>query len=150
MTATARVDNGVITASIDIAVPPDVVFRAISSPEITQWWGSDEMYRVVKWTGDVRPGGTWQADTKAAGDGPEMIVRGKFLVVDPPRVLEHTWEPSWENFLSTTVRYTLTPTPSGTRVEVRHSGFAEAAAAGQDHAEGWMRVLNWLEEHFGK
>jgi uncharacterized protein YndB with AHSA1/START domain len=148
MTATAAIDNGVITASIEIAAPPEAVFRAISSPEITQWWGADDMYRVVKWVGDVRPGGTWQADTAAAGGGPEMIVRGKFLVVDPPRVLEHTWEPSWEDFLSTTVRYTLTPTPTGTRVDVRHSGFAAAAAAGQDHAEGWMRVLNWLEAHF--
>lgn len=148
MTAVATVDNGIVTASIEIAAPPEAVFRAISSPEITKWWGSDDLYRVVEWTGDVRPGGAWQADTRAAGGGPPMFVRGKFLVVEPPRVLEHTWEPSWENNLSTTVRYTLRPTQSGTLVEVRHSGFAEAAAAGRDHAEGWKRVLGWLAMHF--
>ncbi len=148
MSVVATVQNGIIAASIEIAAPPDAVFRAISSPEITKWWGADDMYRVTEWKGDVRPGGAWQADTRAAGGGPEMIVRGKFLVVEPPRVLEHTWEPSWENYMSTTVRYTLTPTKTGTLVEVRHSGFAEAATAGRDHAEGWKRVLGWLAEHF--
>lgn len=148
MTAVAAVNNGVITASIEIAAPPEAVFRAISSPEITKWWGSDDMYRVMRWTGDVRPGGAWQADTRSAGGEREAIVRGTFLVVDPPRVLEHTWEPSWEGYMSTTVRYTLTPTATGTLVEVRHSGFLEAAAAGRDHAEGWKRVLGWLSEHF--
>src|SRR5690349_8624549 len=94
--AAAEVRDGVVHAHVEVAATPDRVFRAISSAEIAQWWGSPDLYRVEKWTGDVRPGGKWQADTRAAEGGPEMIVRGEFTVVDPPRVLEHTWEPSWE------------------------------------------------------
>lgn len=148
MTATATVTDGVIHASIDVAAAPADVFRAIASPEVAEWWGSDDTYRVEKWTGDVRVGGAWQADTRSATGGPVMIVRGTFVVVDPPRVLEHTWEPSWEKGLITTVRYELTPTPSGTRVDVIHSGFGEALEAARSHGEGWKRVLGWLAMHF--
>ena len=153
MTATANdafaeVQNGIVNASIEVAAPPDRVFRAISSPEVAEWWGSSDLYRVEKWVGDLRVGGKWQADTRAAEGGPEMIVRGEFTVVDPPRVLEHTWEPSWEGFIKTLVRYELTPTAKGTLVTVVHSGFAQAAEAGRDHADGWKRVLGWLSIHF--
>jgi len=97
--AVAQITNGIVNVSIEVAAPPERVFRAISSPEVAEWWGSPDLYRVEKWTGDVRPGGKWQADTRAAEGGPEMIVRGEFTVVDPPRVLEHTWEPSWDGFV---------------------------------------------------
>lgn len=149
MTATATVTNDVINATIEIAATPDRVFRAISSPEVAEWWGSPDLYRVEKWVGDVRVGGTWQADTVSAQGGPAMIVRGTFLVVDPPRVLEHTWEPSWDNWAKTTVRYELSPTATGTLVRVRHSGFTEAESA-KNHGNGWIRVLEWLDAHFKK
>lgn len=147
MSAVATVKDGVVHASVEVAAKPDAVFRAISSPEVAEWWGSPELYRVEKWTGDLRPGGKWQADTRAAGGGPEMIVRGEFIMIDPPRVLEHTWEPSWDNWAKTVVRYELTPTKTGTLVNVTHSGFVEAASA-KDHGDGWIRVLGWLAAHF--
>jgi uncharacterized protein YndB with AHSA1/START domain len=147
MSVFANVVEGKIVASVEVEASPEAVFRAISSDEICQWWGSDDSYRVVNWVGDVRPGGKWQADTRSADGSREMIVRGEFLTVDPPRVLIHTWLPSWDGSVETTVRYELTPTANGTRVDVTHSGFIEAAAQ-RDHAEGWKRVLGWLREHF--
>ena len=147
MGAKATVTDGVIEAPIEIAASPERVFRALSTPEVAEWWGAPELYHVDKWTGDLRVGGTWQADTVSAQGGPPMIVRGTYRVVDPPRVLEHTWEPSWDHWARTIVRYELTPTPAGTLVRVRHSGFAEAATT-KDHAEGWLRVLGWLATHF--
>jgi uncharacterized protein YndB with AHSA1/START domain len=147
MSVAAAIVDGTIRASVEIEAAPDVVFRAISSSEICAWWGSDDMYRVTNWVGDVRPGGAWTCDAKSAHDGHTSVVRGKFITVDPPRVLVHTWCPSWENFAETTVRYELVPTECGTRVEVTHTGFADAAA-GQGHTDGWTRVLGWLAEHF--
>lgn len=148
MTATASVVDGVIHARIEIAVAPEKVFRAISSPEVAEWWGSPDQYRVERWVGDVRPGGRWQAYTRAGHGGREATVAGEFTIVDPPRILEHTWEPSWEPGMRTLVRYELMPTETGTLVTVVHSGFNEAAAAARDHAEGWKRVLGWLSLHF--
>jgi len=39
--AVADVDEGLILATVTIAVPPDRVFRAITSDEVVKWWGSD-------------------------------------------------------------------------------------------------------------
>ncbi len=147
MSVVANVVEGTIVASVEIVASPDDVFRALSTDEICQWWGSDDTYRVVKWVGDVRTGGKWQADTRSNRGGPDMVVKGEYLTVDPPRLLVHTWCPSWEQYATTTIRYELTPTVTGTRVDVTHSGFTDAAGQ-RDHAEGWKRVLTWLGEHF--
>ena len=147
MSVVSNVVDGTIVASVEIDATPDAVFRAISSPEICQWWGSDDMYRVTSWVGDLRPGGAWSCEATAAGRADVSVVRGEFIAIDPPRLLVHTWCPSWESFASTTVRYDLVPTERGTRVTVTHTGFAEAAAS-SDHAQGWTRVLAWLADHF--
>jgi hypothetical protein len=52
--AVADVTQGMLLATVDIAVAPERVFRAITSEELTHWWGSDELYRTTKWTGDLR------------------------------------------------------------------------------------------------
>jgi uncharacterized protein YndB with AHSA1/START domain len=147
MTVVSSVVDGTIVASVEVDAPPDAVFRAISSPEICEWWGSDDLYRVTNWVGDVRPGGAWQCEAKRTNGDDVSIVRGEFITVDPPRVLVHTWCPSWENFASTTVRYDVVPTSRGSRVNVTHTGFTEAAAS-RGHADGWTRVLGWLREYF--
>lgn len=58
-----------------------------------------------------------------------------------------TWKPSWDTSGPTTVSYRLETIASGTRVTVRHTGFANPLTCG-DHAEGWERVFAWLESHF--
>jgi len=147
MTVVSNVVDGTIVASVEVDAPPDEVFRAISSPEICEWWGSDDHYRVTNWVGDVRPGGAWTCEAKNANGTDVSVVRGEFITVDPPHLLVHTWCPSWENFAATTVRYDIVPTTRGSRVNVTHTGFTEAAAS-SGHANGWVRVLGWLREHF--
>lgn len=152
MTAVVDLASGTITASIEVAATPDAVFRALTtSEEMCSWWGSDDTYHIVNWKGDVRPGGAWSCEAHSAATvagRDAATVRGEFITVDPPRVLEHTWCPSWENFFSTTVRYTLEPIPSGTRVSVLHTGFVGREASARGHAEGWNRVLGWLAKRF--
>ena len=148
--AVADVTQGVIHAVIDIAAPPERVFAALTSPEqLASWWGSADTYRTHDWQLDVRPGGAWSCFATNVTGGPATRVEGVYTVVDPPRVLEHTWKPAWEQGHETVVRYELEPISTGTRVKVVHRGFGDRVDACRGHADGWNRVLGWLRGHFG-
>ena len=140
--AVADLSAGTILASVEIAAPPERVFRAISSEEIADWWGSPETYRVTRWTGDVRVGGRWRSEGVSA-NGQQFAVGGEILEVDPPRRFAHTWRYEHKPGDVTTVRYHIEPIPGGTRLTVRHDGFTDRNDC-DGHARGWERVLTWL------
>ncbi len=143
--AVADLAEGTILATVDIAAPPERVFRAITSKEVVEWWGEEGMYRTSEWTGDVRKGGRWRASGVGA-DGKAFAVEGEYLEVDPPRVVTHTWRPDWAPGPTTTVTYRLDPIDGGTRVTLRHTGF-ESREMCTSHSQGWPRVLGWLSAH---
>lgn len=145
--AVADVSRGLILASVDIAAPVERVFRAITSDEITKWWGSPGQYRVTEYTADVRPGGKWRSSGVGA-DGHTFSVEGEFREIDPPRLVVHTWVAPWDGDNETVVTYRLEPIEGGTRVTVRHEGFSGRAESCRGHGEGWERVLGWLGTHF--
>ena len=157
--ATAQItpDNDAVTVEIFVAAPPARVFEAITDPKQTsQWWGQKGMYRVTESQADVRPGGVWS--TSGVGDdGTKYTVQGRYLEVDPPRLLVHTWNPSYQSLPETVVRWELEAQPlhglqargpqrvgTGTLVRIRHSGFAGNVEAVKSHGEGWKRVLTWM------
>lgn len=141
--ALADTAAGSIHATVEIAVGPERVFRALASEEITQWWGSDDLYRTTQWVGDVRPGGTWRT-TGVSATGEPFAVGGEFLEVDAPRRLVMTWVPDWDGSNVTTVSYELQAIPGGTRLTVRHTDFGARVDSCNSHARGWERVLGWL------
>jgi uncharacterized protein YndB with AHSA1/START domain len=141
--ALADLADGSILAVIEISAPPERVFRALASEEISSWWGSKETYHVTRWSGDVRPGGKWCSDGLGV-DGQAFSVGGEFLEVDPPRRLSYTWIAPWDENHSTTVTFVLEPVAGGTRLTLRHTGFAGRSASCGAHTEGWSRVLDWL------
>ena len=143
--AVADLTSGKILASVEIAAPPERVFRAISSAEVAEWWGSAETYRVTRWTGDVRAGGWWGSEGVSA-DGQTFAVSGDVLEVDPPRLFVHTWRYEHKPGDVTTVRYEIEPVPGGSRLTVRHEGFTGRAAC-ESHSRGWERVLSWLSAY---
>lgn len=145
-TAVADVNEGVVLARVEIAAPPERVFQALTTEELTKWWGADDMYRTTRFAIDLRPGGTWRTDGRGA-DGSDFHVEGEVLEVVPPKRLVQTWKPSWEPGPATTIVYTLEPIDGGTRVTVRHSGFVDPSSC-DSHANGWMRVLGWLAGNF--
>jgi uncharacterized protein YndB with AHSA1/START domain len=147
--AIADVTRGMLLATIDIAAPPERVFRAVTSEELTRWWGSEDTYRTTRWSGDVRKGGAWR--TEGVGrDGKPFAVHGEFLEVDPPRTLVQTWNYDWDtNASTTTITWRFETIPGGTRVVVRHEGFGDAHGACENHANGWERVLGWLGGYTG-
>jgi uncharacterized protein YndB with AHSA1/START domain len=150
-------DQNTIVGEIFIAAPPARVFEAITDPNQTpQWWGQQGVHRITEWKADLRPGGKWSS-IGVGPDGAPFTIRGEYLEVDPPRLLVHTWIPSWTGPLQTVVRWELEPqvvhglhpngprkAGTGTLVKIRQEGFAGAPAALAGHTEGWKRVLGWL------
>jgi uncharacterized protein YndB with AHSA1/START domain len=156
-------DQNTIVGEIFIAAPPARVFEAITDPNQTvQWWGQQGVHRITESKADIRPGGKWSS-VGVMADGSSFTVSGEYLEVDPPRLLVHTWVPSWTSPLKTVVRWELEPQtvhglhPSGPRkagtgtlVKIRQKGFSAAPAAMAGHTEGWKRVLGWLHAFLEK
>jgi uncharacterized protein YndB with AHSA1/START domain len=157
-TITVSPAQDAVTGEIFIAAPPERVFRALTDPkQAPQWWGQKGMYRITEWKGDVRPGRKWSS-VGVGDDGTSFRVDGEYLEVDPPRLLVHTWIASWSGRLSTVVRWELEArsihglqhsgprkTGTGTVLKIRQEGFAGAPEAARGHAEGWTRVLGWMQ-----
>lgn len=133
-----------IVSEINIAARPERVFRALTDPaQVVQWWGQKEIYRATEFIADLRVGGRWHT----AGDGPAgagFTVEGEITELDPPKLLAYTWTASWTGDARTLVRWELSPTPTGTRVTIRHSGLASRPELAQSYS-GWPRMLTWLQ-----
>ena len=116
--ATAKItpDNDAIVAEILIAAPPARVFQAITDPTQTaQWWGQKGMYRITESRSEVRKGGKWLSRGRG-DDGSDFTVEGEYLEIEPPRLLVHTWKPSFYSPLPTTiVRWELEARGEGSR-----------------------------------
>ncbi|MDF2114832.1 SRPBCC family protein [Roseiarcaceae bacterium H3SJ34-1] len=141
--AIADVTDGVIVATIDIRVPPERVFRALTSEEIIQWWVRPGVFDTREWVGDVRVGGRWRAS--GIGNGKPYTLEGEFTEVDPPRKLVHTWSPVGPALPPSIVTYTLEQIEGGTRLTLRHSGIV-APAMFENTSVGWEVSLETLVE----
>ena len=150
-----------VFGEVFIAAPPARVFEAITDPcaRFRAGGASKGCIASPKSKADVRPGGKWSSVGLSA-DGSTFRVDGEYIEVDPPRLLVHTWIASWSGKLETVVRWELEPTdvhglhPSGPRragtgtlLKIRQTGFAGAPEAAKGHAEGWKRVLGWMQAY---
>jgi uncharacterized protein YndB with AHSA1/START domain len=118
--AVADLAEGVILATVELAVPPERVFAALASKEVVDWWVRPGVFDTREWTGDVRVGGRWKVS--GMGRGAPYAIEGEFLVVDPPRKLVHTWHPPGKPEAASTVSYSLQAIDGGTRLTLRHTG----------------------------
>jgi uncharacterized protein YndB with AHSA1/START domain len=144
--AVADVEQGEILASVEIPVPPEQVFPALTSAEITHWWVRPGVFDTREWSGDVRPGGRWQASGLVRGR--PYGLQGEFVDITAPAALVHTYQRTDVPDTATTVRYTLASSSSGgTRITLRHTGFLSADAC-QNNAAGWESSLAQLRRTF--
>jgi uncharacterized protein YndB with AHSA1/START domain len=141
--AVADLSDGSILASVEIAAPPERVFRALSSKEIVDWWVRPGVFDTREWSGDVRVGGRWRASGVAYGQ--PYALEGEFLEVDPPRKLVHTWQRADVPGATTTVTYLLERLDGGTRITLRHVGFVPPQA-GSNVGAGWETSFTRLAE----
>jgi uncharacterized protein YndB with AHSA1/START domain len=141
--AVADLTEGHVLAAVDIAAAPERVFATIASDEITKWWVRPGIFDTRTWTGDVRRGGRWQAAGMTRGQ--PYVQEGEFLEVESPRRLVHTWDGLGEPGLPSTVTYVLEPIDSGTRLTLRHAGFASRERCNA-FALGWETSLERLAQ----
>jgi len=146
--ARAVVDGDTVVASADVAISPARAFRAVTTKQLERWWGSAETYRMTEWNADFRVGGRWSVLVRHP-DGKTFPASGEFLEIDPPRKVVQTRKYDWDypalGRRETIVRYRFDPIAAGARVTVRHEGFKGFIEAADEHAEGWERVLRWLD-----
>jgi uncharacterized protein YndB with AHSA1/START domain len=139
--ALADLAQGEILATVEIAAPPERVFRALTSNEIVDWWVRPGVFDTREWTGDVRTGGRWRASGVARGQ--PYVLEGEFLEVQPPTKLVHTWQRAGMPGAPTTVTYHLQPIDGGTRLTLRHTGFVPPDSCGSVCA-GWESSFEQL------
>jgi len=134
-----------IVEEILIRATPERIFRALTDPEeLIAWWGSPETYRCRSWELSLEVGGSWRCSGQNASGRP-FRVEGRFLEIDPPRLLAYSWRASWVDAPETKVRIELRPEEDGTRLIWTHSGFAGHPRALEDHEGGLPAVVGWLD-----
>ena len=154
-TAIVTPDLDAIVSEIDIAAPPERVFRALTdAAQQMQWWNND-VCKVSVFEMDARVGGKWRfvsADPtgKLEVNGVrEFKAHGEIVELNPPRVLAYSWIANWHDKpeLSSLVRWELTRAGTGTHVKVTHSGLSEQPIARKDYSGGWPGVLELLQKY---
>jgi uncharacterized protein YndB with AHSA1/START domain len=120
-----------ILVEYDLPHAPAKVWRALTEPALLEAWLMKNDIRA-----EVGHRFTMKAQPMPGWDG---TVRCEVLEVDAPRRLVYTWVGGNETHrLDTVVKWTLTPTPSGTRLLLEHSGFLPDNAFAFDAlARGW-------------
>ena len=115
------------------------------------------------WLDAKSPGGPWYGCNRAilevkvdglfyhsvVHEGREWAHYGRFITLDRPRQIEHTWVSEGTRGLETVVTLTFEPEGDGTRVTLRHGGVPDDDF-GRQHQEGWAWVLGMMEERFAK
>lgn len=167
--AAARVtpEQDSVSQEIEIAAPPDRVFKALTdAKQLFTWWGAEPSVELSTFEMDARKGGKYlyRCKPKAGADfgevgeqlkkqgSGEFICHGEVLEIDPPRLLVWSWIANWHEHpdARTTVRWELTPTKTGTRVRVTHSGLVQEPISRKDYGQGWVGVLQLLKNFLQK
>jgi uncharacterized protein YndB with AHSA1/START domain len=141
-----------IDRTIEIAAPPDRVWRALTNAkELSAWF-------QVKIEGDIAPDTeVWMTTVHPQYAGQRFRVR--FTEMTPPQRFVWEWHPGqvdpsvdYAREPRTTVTFTLEPSARGTRLSVSETGFDEISLARRakvykDNSQGWAEVLVWLQKY---
>ena len=112
MPATPQMES--ISFEFDLQHPPEKVWRALTEPALLAEW----LLPVVDLQLEPDAAFTFRAPPQPGWDGE---VNCRFLEIDLHRKLSYAWAAG--DFIDTVVTFTLTPTPSGTRLSLVQSGF---------------------------
>ena len=110
---TPRSQTETISFDFDLPHPPEKVWRALTDPALLAEW----LLPVLDL--QLEPGAAFTFKTQAY-PGWDGTVNCRFVEIEPLRKLSYSWTVP---FLDTVVTFTLTPTASGTRLALVHSGF---------------------------
>ena len=152
-TSVISLDQDAIVSEIQIAAPPERVFRALSDAgELQRWFSGSPECPKKFWKMEARVGGRYSYTTEKGSltiNGvSELECHGEILEFDPPWLLAYTWIANWHDDTSkaTVVRWELERKGSGTLVKVTHSGLASQPIAREDYSGGWSGVVQMLKK----
>lgn len=134
----------VASVSRQIAARPREVFEAWTDPRhpASPWSKRHGIRRAIVYR---RVDGLFYINM-----GPPMPLPthfGRFVRLDRPRLIEHTWASEGTLGVETLVRITLKTQGKGTRFSLRHTGLPDAESA-RAHEEGWGMIVGWLADGF--
>ena len=116
----------------------DAVWNALTTPEaLTQWFWPEQTFGTTA-EADVRIGGGYRVSGTRAG----IEVSGRYLRLDPPRLLSFSWRWNGEDHESL-VTIELTGSGGGTDIVVTHADLADEAER-EANATGWSDCLGRL------
>jgi uncharacterized protein YndB with AHSA1/START domain len=110
---TARSQTESISFDFDLRHSPEKVWRALTDPALLAEW----LLPVIGL--DLKPGAAFTFKTQPH-PGWDGVVNCRMLEIEAQRKLRYAWVVA---DLDTVVTFTLTPTPSGTRLSLVQSGF---------------------------
>jgi uncharacterized protein YndB with AHSA1/START domain len=132
-------EEGAFRTTIDVGAAPDVVFDYFVQPELLVRWMGDRA-RL-----DARDGGIFAVDING------VVIRGHYVRVDRPRLLEIAWGEAGNDAMppgATRLVVRFVAISGGTRVELEHRGLTPGEAS--KHALGWAHFLERLRVAAGR
>jgi uncharacterized protein YndB with AHSA1/START domain len=153
MLASAVPDDRTLRMVHTFDASPERVFAAWTDPaQFTEWFGPHGM-KNTHCCLNLRVGGTWELTGE--GLGTRRAVSGRYLAVDPPRLLSFTWAWHETGDLATPREHETTITlefkPAGARTEVTltQTRFRDPAGAA-NHRWGWTGSFEKLDAFLAK
>lgn len=131
-----------------IRAPRDKVFEAFTDEAAMAAWHCPRGLSVGEVSADARVGGRYRI-TMVTKDGVVHGSGGIYQVIERPSFLAYTW--AWDGegeaaSRTTLIEVTLTEKDGGTQLQMRHTGFPDAAVR-DDHHQGWTSVFNRLVDY---
>lgn len=118
-----------VTRSIEIQVPPRLVWHWVANQETLRQWISPNMEI------DVRVGGAY----RFSGPDGKTWISGKVLELQPQRCLILSWLEEGSGWVNPArLLISLSPTAGGTRVTIIHDGF---------EGIGVPNVADWIQDY---
>jgi len=148
MAASAAPDDRTLFMVHTFDATPERVFAAWTDPaQFMEWFGPKGMTNTHCQL-DLRVGGTWELTGE--GLGTARAVSGRYLAIDPPRLLSFTW--AWHETGSldtpreheTTVTLQFRPVGKRTELTLTQLRFRDAEGATR-HNWGWTGSFEKLD-----
>ena len=111
---TPKAQTESVSFDFDLPHPPEKVWRALTEPALLAEW------LLPVFGLELEPGAEFMFKTQPYPPQWDGVVNCRFIEIEPNRKLSYAWTVP---FLDTVVTFTLTPTPTGTRLSLLQSGF---------------------------